>query len=115
MVVLFIHRIILERILDRKLLEYEICDHINGNPMDNRRCNLRIATHAENMRNSKKRKHSKNQYKGVSQNCKSKTTWRAQIRVNGKRIHLGTFSSPEEAYKAYCEGAVKYHGDFAKF
>jgi len=40
--------------------------------------------------------------------------WRSQIRVYGKRYHLGVFSTKEEAYAAYCDAARYYFGDFAR-
>jgi len=89
-------------------------DHINGNAFDNRKCNLRICTHAENTRNQKIRNDNISGYKGVSWHKQHKK-WRAQIRNNYKRIHLGYFSTPELAHKAYCEAASKYHGEFARF
>jgi len=50
-----LHRVILERILGRKLREGEECDHIDGDGLNNRRCNLRLVDHRRNMRNSHKR------------------------------------------------------------
>lgn len=50
-----LHRVILERILGRKLREGEECDHIDGDGMNNRRCNLRLVDHRRNIRNSHKR------------------------------------------------------------
>ena len=50
-----LHRVILERVLGRKLREDEECDHIDGNGLNNRRCNLRPVDHRRNIRNSHKR------------------------------------------------------------
>lgn len=88
-------------------------DHINGNGLDNRRSNLRIATNAQNARNQGLSKNNKSGYKGVI--LKKETgRWRARIRVDFKIIHLGYFSTSEEAAEAYNEAANKYHGIFAK-
>lgn len=82
-------------------------DHINGNGLDNRRENLRLATKSQNAANSR-RKDAK--FKGVfTQGAK----WFAQIGHNGRTIYLGTFSSPEEAARAYDAKAVELFGEFA--
>jgi hypothetical protein len=88
-------------------------DHINGNSLDNRRANLRVVTHAENMRNRRLQKNSASGIKGVSWNKASKK-WKAQIYIGGKQIHLGLFMSTHEATAAYVNAAKKYHGEFAR-
>ena len=50
-------------------------DHINGDGLDNHRANLRVCSHAENMRNSRKRVNNKSGFKGVSWN-KAKGKWK---------------------------------------
>ena len=86
-------------------------DHINGDRKDNRICNLRIASHSENCRNSKVRKHSKTGIKGVK---KRGTKWHVRIRVHGEQIWLGSYNTPEEAKDAYNKAAEKYFGEFAE-
>ena len=106
-----IHRIILSRILNRTLSSQEYCDHIDGNGLNNRRNNLRLATKAQNNRNRKINASSKSGYKGVDY---KKNKWRARISDGQRSIHLGYFSTPEEAYAAYCEAAKEIHGEFAR-
>ena len=91
-------------------------DHVNGNGLDNRRCNLRASSHAENMRNSSKRKTSKWPYKGVWFDGRHDLgkPWRARIQFDGKRKWLGNFSTAEEAARAYNEAALELHGNFAR-
>ena len=78
-------------------------DHLNGDKLDNRLCNLRICTAKQNQENSRIPKHSTTRLKGVS---RSGTRFRAAICHDRKQIHLGCFSSAEEAHAAYCEAAV---------
>lgn len=86
-------------------------DHINGNTTDNRLVNLRSVTHHENMMNRKTPKHNTTGFKGVS--LTRDGNYRATIHADGEFYHLGTFRSAEAAHAAYCEAAVKFHGEFA--
>lgn len=87
-------------------------DHINGNTLDNRKCNLRICSNKENQRNQKLTARNKSGYKGVSwHKCQDK--WIARIRVNNKLIHLGYFIDLIEGAKAYDKAALFYYGSFA--
>ena len=102
----FLHRLIIN-VDDPKLY----IDHINGNSLDNRRKNLRVCTNAENQWNCGKKSTSKQKYKGVRQTRYG--TYEARIRYGGKRHHLGTFKTIEEAVKVYNEKALEVHGEFA--
>lgn len=86
-------------------------DHKNGNPLDNRKENLRWATPRENTANTRAK--SKSGYKGVTWEKKMKK-WLAKVRTsNSKRIVLGYFDTPEEAAAAYNKEAKRRHGEFA--
>lgn len=108
-----LHRTVLERKLGRSLEKGEFCDHVNGDKLDNRRDNLRVATHAQNQQNRGKYANNKSGYKGVSWSSAA-NKWVAMIRINNKQTYLGIFDDPKEAYDVYCEAALKYHGEFAK-
>lgn len=87
-------------------------DHINGNPLDNRRENLRICTHSQNLINRGANRTNKTGYKGVSYHKRDRM-YQAQIIVMYKRIHGGFFKTAKEAAVKYNELAKKYHGEFA--
>lgn len=86
----------------------EIVDHINRNSLDNRRSNLRIATHIENCRNARLKSDNKSGIRGVHW-AKHAKSWVAQIRINGKTKHLGCFLTIEEAAAARKEQEKLYN------
>jgi hypothetical protein len=91
-----------------------LVDHRNGNGLDNRRDNLRLATHGENASNRRKTKSkTTSRFIGVCFD-KKRGQWPGQITYRGKKIWLGRFKSEVEAAKAYDAAAKKYHGEFAR-
>lgn len=90
-----------------------IADHINGDTLDNRKCNLRIVDHSQNMQNRKLGKNSSSGLRGVCWHRRDKR-WTAYIKHRGKRVHLGYFKTKEQAYGAYCAAAEKMHGEYRR-
>ena len=88
-------------------------DHENCDLRDNRWSNLRPASRPENGRNRRISRNNTSGFKGVCWD-KHKSKWKALIRVNGKRKHLGNFAEVTEAAEAYAEAAHRLHGDFAR-
>ncbi len=88
-------------------------DHKNGNGLDNRKENLRIATHSENGQNQNPHKDNRFCIKGVHWREDIKK-FRAGIRFNGKVIHLGHFNVLGDADQAYRVAEIKYFGEFAR-
>lgn len=97
-----------------------VVDHIahSDNPkiIDNRKSNLRLASHANNSQNSRKPRRiggvTTSIFKGVTR-AKRGVLWQAQIRVFGKRKYLGLFAVEAYAAYAYDTEAVKHFGEFA--
>ncbi len=85
-------------------------DHINHDTLDNRRCNLRIATQAQQTWN--RIYCGTNGMKGTYFE-KHKRRWRAAIRVNGKITLIGRYKTQEEAHLAYKEASTRLFGEFA--
>jgi len=88
-------------------------DHIDNNPLNNSKANLRICNAAQNAWNRKKESSNTSGYKGVSYHAKS-NKWRANIRVNKKLLSLGLYDTKESAYEAYCFASKKYHGEYGR-
>lgn len=102
-----LHRVV----MDAKL--GELIDHIDGNGLNNRRDNLRLATNQGNSANSKRQIGSASRFKGVGFHRQT-GKWEAFIRHNGKKQHLGLFVVEAEAAQAYNEAALRLFGAFAR-
>lgn len=95
----FLHRIVMNCPNDK------FVDHINGNTLDNRKCNLRICSHKENIRNMAKKN------RGVAKNKTG--SYIARICYNYKSIHIGTYNTFDEAQEARYKAELQYFGEFA--
>lgn len=86
-----------------------LVDHRDGNRLDNRRANLRTATHIENARN--RAPCEGQQYKGITP---TNGKWKARIKVGGTSIYLGSFDEAKDAALAYDAAARRLFGEFAR-
>ncbi len=102
------HRLIMNAPIDMEI------DHRNGCGLDNRKANLRPATHQQNHFNQRFQRGKKSsRYKGVALHKHSKK-WLAKIQSNNKQTHLGCFENEKDAALAYNQAAIKYFGEFAR-
>lgn len=110
---IYMHRLIMEHHIGRKLSRLEEIDHINHDSLDNRISNLRITTHQQNSFNKRRcNKPTSSKYGRITWD-KQYSKWRARLTLNGKRIHVGRFASEEEAAKAVDKAAIEYYGEYA--
>ena len=93
------------------LKDGEIRDHWNGNGLDNRICNLRPATHQENMCNQGIYKNNTSGVKGVWRH-KVNQKWIAQISYKDKKYSLGSFANKDEAERVVRAKREELHGEF---
>ena len=94
--------------------EGQMVDHENGDSLDNRIDNLRIATREQNAQNKgKTRKKTSSKYIGVYYD-RNKKRWIVRIMYKYRKIYVGTFKDEIEAARAHDIAAKKYHGRFAR-
>lgn len=101
--------------LHRYLLDAQpgqIVDHIDGDPLNNTRANLRLVTRAQNQWNRKAQQNASG-YKGVSWH-RGHQKYYARIQVHNRRHFLGYFETAEEAAEAYDAAARRLHGQHAR-
>lgn len=106
------HILMHREILGLKLGDPLTVDHRNRDTLDNRRSNLRKATHSENCANRRVRSDSKSGIKGVTWS-KTFSKWSAQVFKDGKRYGAGLHDSKEQASSAYEAKALELFGEFS--
>lgn len=89
-----------------------VIDHINRNPLDNRRDNLRACTQHENIFNKSIQCNNTSGVPGVCWD-KTKNRWIAYIKFNNKQKRLGQFKTKEEAIEARRRAEIEYFGEYA--
>jgi hypothetical protein len=104
--VVYMHREILHPPDNMKI------DHLDHNPLNNQRSNLRICTQLENTQNCRIHRNNSTGYKGVRFNKRNKN-YTAQITVNHKLMWLGAFDTAEQAHQAYVTASEAYFGIFS--
>ena len=89
----------------------KVVDHINHNPLDNRKSNLRICTQQQNRMNNRKQPNNTSGCAGVSF-YKPYNKWRAYIQINSRQIFLGYFNTKEDAIEARKQAELEYFGEY---
>lgn len=102
------HRQILG-LIDPKILT----DHANGDTLDNRKKNIRACDYVQNNSNASIRSDNTSKYKGISFD-QSTGKWRAIMQHKNKNVHIGRFTSLNDAITAYNKKARELNGEFAK-
>lgn len=93
----------------------KLIDHQDGNGLNNKKSNLRLCNHSQNIANVINQKKSTSKYLGVSKYISGNWhKWLAQIQKNGKKICIGYFDNEKDAAEAYNEKAIIHHGEFAR-
>ena len=104
---LLLHRLIMDCPKDMEV------DHINRDPLDNRKSNLRICTHKQNLRNKSLQCNSTSGIVGVSWS-KTFNKWKSYIMIDNKYINLGLYDTKEDAIIARERAEIEYFGEYRK-
>ena len=105
-----IHRLVAIAFIDN--VDKKKCvDHIDNNIQNNNLINLRWATKSQNSQNRSMSTRNTSGVKGVSWN-KNTNKWRADICINGKSIHLGSFLNKDDAINIRVQRAKDEFGEF---
>ncbi len=102
----YLHRLIMDA------QQNEVVDHINRDPKDNRKSNLRIGNHSENCLNRGAQSNSKSGHKGISWD-EADRRWKVYATKDGKRTYLGGYKTLEEAIEGYNLKIESVHGEWA--
>ena len=99
-------------IAERMEIDSEHIDHIDRNPLNNQRSNLRVATRSQNQHNRGAQKNSKTGVKGISFD-KTQGRYQARIEITGKHYYIGRFDTVEEAAVVIKQKREELVGEFA--
>lgn len=102
----YLHRVITSCPVDM------VVDHINGDKLDNRRSNLRVCLHQQNMKNMRFTSRNKTGEVGVVFD-KKRLKWAAYISHNNKTTFLGRFDLFEQAVLARKKAELEFHGQYS--
>lgn len=103
----YMHRIILNAPSDMQV------DHIDGDGLNNRRSNLRLATQRLNCVNRRAGFSPVSGYRGVYRSGRDNAPWQVELTSYGKRRRLGRYTDKAEAARAYDRAAIECFGEFA--
>jgi hypothetical protein len=92
----------------------ECCDHINGNTLDNRACNLRECTKTQNTHNSRSHTKSRSGVKGVTWHSKRRH-WYVRIMHNGRKRYFGAFKKLADAARVARSAQRELQGEFSRY
>lgn len=104
---LYLHRLLLN-VADKQVQ----VDHVDGDPLNNCRSNLRTCNASQNQANKRVQRNNTSGYKGVVFHKESQT-WHAVIKHNSRTISLRYHKTKEEAFSAYREAAIALKNEFA--
>lgn len=99
--------------LHKFLTGYTLTDHIDGNPLNNQKENLRECTQQKNTWNAALSKRNKTGFKGVYWE-ESRKKYQAYIKIGDKKKHLGRYVNASDAARAYNKAAIENFGEFAR-
>lgn len=108
---IYMHRIVLERKLNRLITSNELTDHKDCDGLNNKRSNIRLATYTQNQRNQRISKNNTSGYVGVVWE-KRRKKWQAQIVIDYKCYFLGYFNNKIDAVNARIIAAKREYKQF---